>query len=133
MTTDTGVMAAGTIVEMIGAEISGVGISGAENRPAGKPSAIAIGSATTIGPSGTVIRTITVTIVASASPRAVRCNGGDIAQTYPLPSQHMLGNIVVLDTGILEKTALLSDQAPDIGAGAIPAIPADRSLAAGTF
>ena len=74
MTTDTGMTAVGTIVETIGAEttgagISGVEINGVESKPAGKPSAVVIGSATRIGPCGTVTRTIAVTIVASAKPR----------------------------------------------------------------
>jgi len=68
MTTDTGMTAVGTIVETIGAETTGAGISGAEisgveSKPAEKPSAIVIGSAT-------VMRTIAVTIVASAKPRS---------------------------------------------------------------
>ena len=67
MTTATGMTAVGTIVETIGAETTGAGISGAEisgveSKPAEKPSAIVIGSAT-------ITRTIAVTIVASAKPR----------------------------------------------------------------
>jgi hypothetical protein len=74
MTTDTGMTAVGTIIETIGAEttgagISGVEINGVESKPAGKPSAVVIGSATRIGPCGTVTRTIAVTIVASAKLR----------------------------------------------------------------
>lgn len=74
MTTDTGMTAVGTIVETIGAEttgagISGVEISGVESKPIGKLSAIVIGSATRIGPCGTVTKTINATIVASAKPR----------------------------------------------------------------
>ena len=74
MTTDTGMTTVGTIVETIGAETigaetTGVEISGVENKLAEKLSAIVIGSATRIGPCGTVTRTITVTIVASAKPR----------------------------------------------------------------
>jgi len=81
MTTDTGVTAVGTIVETIGAEISGVGISGAENRLAEKLNAIAIGSATTIERSATVTRRITVTIVASGeAPAQAVCNCGADAQ-----------------------------------------------------
>ena len=75
MTTDTGMTAVGTIVETIGAETTGAGISGgeisgAESKPAEKLSAVVIGSATTIGPCGTVTRTIAATIVASAKPRS---------------------------------------------------------------
>jgi hypothetical protein len=69
MTTDTGMTAVGTIVETIGAETTGAETSGVESRPAEKLNAIVIGSATRIGPCGTVTRTITVTIGASAKPR----------------------------------------------------------------
>ena len=77
MTTDTGMTAVGTIVETIGAEttgagISGVEISGVESKPIGKLSAIVIGSATRIGPCGTVTRTIAATIVANATPRRLK-------------------------------------------------------------
>ncbi|GID08918.1 hypothetical protein TMM008_61200 [Pseudomonas sp. 008] len=65
MTTDTGMTAVGTIVEMIGAETNGVENSGAESKPVEKLNAIVIGSATMIGPCGTATRTITATIVAS--------------------------------------------------------------------
>jgi hypothetical protein len=68
MTTDTGMTAVGTIVETIGAETTGAEISGVESKPAEKPSAVEIGSATRIGPCGTVTKTITVIIVASAKP-----------------------------------------------------------------
>ncbi|PMY45497.1 hypothetical protein DMW99_11415 [Pseudomonas chlororaphis] len=61
--------AVGTIVETIGAEKSGVGNSGVESKPAEKRNAIVIGSATTIEPCGTATKTITATIVASATPR----------------------------------------------------------------
>ena len=69
MTTDTGMTAVGTIVETIGAETTGAGISGVESKPIGKLNAIVIGSATRIGPCGTVTKTINATIVASAKPR----------------------------------------------------------------
>jgi hypothetical protein len=68
MTTDTGMTAVGTIVETIGAETTGVGNSGVGNKPAEKLNAIVIGSATTIEPCGTATKTITATIVASATP-----------------------------------------------------------------
>jgi hypothetical protein len=64
MTTDTGMTAVGTIVETIGAETTGVETSGVESKPAEKPNAIVIGTATRIGPCGTATRTITATIVA---------------------------------------------------------------------
>lgn len=73
MTTDTGMTAIGMIVETIGAETIGAEISGAEingegSKPAEKLNAIVIGSATRIGPCGTVTMTLTVTIAASAKP-----------------------------------------------------------------
>jgi hypothetical protein len=67
MTTDTGVTAAGTIVETIGAEMTGVENSGAESKPAEKLNAIVIGNATTIAPCGTAMTTIVATIVARAT------------------------------------------------------------------
>jgi hypothetical protein len=69
MTIDTGMTAAGMIVETIGAETTGAEISGVENKPAEKLNAIVIGSATRIEPCGTVTRMLTVTIVASSKPR----------------------------------------------------------------
>jgi hypothetical protein len=66
MTTETGMTTVGTIVETIGAETSGAEKIGAESKPAGKLNAVVIGSVTRIGPCGTVTRTITVTIGASA-------------------------------------------------------------------
>jgi hypothetical protein len=69
MTTDTGMTAVRTIVDAIGAETTGVEISGVESKPAEKLNAIVIGSATMIGPCGTATRTIAATIVASAKPR----------------------------------------------------------------
>jgi hypothetical protein len=69
MTMDTGVTAVGMIVETIGAETTGVGISGAESKPTEKPNAVVNGSAAKIGPCVTATRTITATIVASATPR----------------------------------------------------------------
>lgn len=69
MTTDTGMTTVGTIVETIGAETTGVENSGVESRLVEKLNAIVIGNATRIGPCGTVTRTITATIVASAKPR----------------------------------------------------------------
>jgi hypothetical protein len=68
MTTDTGMTAVGMIVGTIGAETTGAEISGVESKPAEKLNAIVIGSATRTGPCGTVTRTLTVTIVASAKP-----------------------------------------------------------------
>ncbi|KNH44664.1 hypothetical protein ACS73_19905 [Pseudomonas lini] len=59
----------GTIVETIGAETTGVEITGVESKPAEKQNAIAIGNAAKIGPCGTATKTITATIVASATPR----------------------------------------------------------------
>ena len=69
MTIDTGVMAAGTIIETIGAETTGVETSGAESKPTEKPNAVVNGSAAKIGPCGTATRTITATIVANATQR----------------------------------------------------------------
>jgi len=71
MTTDTGMTAAGTIAETIGAETTGAEIIGVESKPAEKLNVV-IGSATRIGPCGTATRTITATIVASAKPRESR-------------------------------------------------------------
>ncbi|MCY1437771.1 hypothetical protein D9M71_539460 [compost metagenome] len=44
-----------------------------------------------------------------------------------------VGNIVVVGIGVVEKTALFSDQPTGIDAGAIAAIPANGTLAAGAF
>jgi hypothetical protein len=66
MMTGTGMTAIGTIAGTIGAETTGIEISGVESKPAGKPNAVVIGSATRIGPCDTVTRTITATIVASS-------------------------------------------------------------------
>jgi hypothetical protein len=63
MTTDTGVTAVGTIIETIGAGTTGAEIIGVESKPVEKLNVV-IGSATRIGPCGTVTRTITVIIVA---------------------------------------------------------------------
>jgi hypothetical protein len=71
MTTDTGMTAAGTIAETIGAETTGAEIIGVESKPAEKLNVV-IGSATRIGPCGTATRTITATIVANAKPRESR-------------------------------------------------------------
>ena len=68
MTTDTGMTTVGTIVETIGVETTGVEITGAESKPAEKLNAVVTGSAAKIGPCGTVMRTITATIVANAKP-----------------------------------------------------------------
>lgn len=73
MTTDTGMTAVGTIAETIGADTTGVektgiGNSGVESKPAERLNAIVIGSAIMIGPCGTATKTITATIVASATP-----------------------------------------------------------------
>ena len=76
MTTDTGMTTVGTIVETIGAEMTGVEIIGVESKPAEKRNAIVIGSATRIASCGTATRTIAATIVASAKPR--KCSAGRI-------------------------------------------------------
>jgi len=72
MTIDTGMTTVGTLVETIGAVMTGVEITGAESKPAAKQNAIVIGSATRIGPCGTATRTIAATIVASATPRRLK-------------------------------------------------------------
>ncbi|MOA26978.1 hypothetical protein D3C78_1478130 [compost metagenome] len=88
MTTDTGMTAVGTIVETIGAETTGVEIIGVESKPAEKPNAIVIGSATMIEPCGTVTRTIAATIVASATPRdQSTCNTGTAPPTCATGTQ----------------------------------------------
>ena len=69
MMTDTGMNTVGTIVETIGAETTGVEITGVESKPAEKQNAIVIGNDVKIGPCGTATKTITATIVASATPR----------------------------------------------------------------
>ncbi|MGX1186963.1 hypothetical protein AB7M29_004642 [Pseudomonas sp. F-14 TE3623] len=69
MMTDTGMNTVGMIVETIGAETTGVEITGVESKPAEKQNAIVIGNAVKIGPCGTATKTITATIVASATPR----------------------------------------------------------------
>ncbi|MNG09110.1 hypothetical protein D3C84_925120 [compost metagenome] len=76
MTTDTGMTAVGTLVETIGAGMTGVGITGAESKPAVKQNAIVTGSATRIGPCGTATRTIAATIDASATPRRLKTSTG---------------------------------------------------------
>ena len=68
MTTDIGMTTAGTIAGTIGAETTGAEINGVESKLAVKPSAIVTGIVTMIGPCGTVTRTTTATIVASAKP-----------------------------------------------------------------
>ncbi len=75
MTTDTGVMAAGTIAETIGVvttgeESSGARNSGVESKPAEMMNVVVIGTGVMIEPCGTVTRTITATIVASAMRRS---------------------------------------------------------------
>jgi hypothetical protein len=76
MTTDTGMTAVGTIVDTIGAETTGAGITGAESKPAEKLNAVVIGSAIRTAPCGTVTRTATVTIVADAKPMIPRLPRG---------------------------------------------------------
>lgn len=58
--------AIGTLVETIGAETTGIEISGVESKPAGKPNAVVIGSVNRIGPCDTATKTITATIAASS-------------------------------------------------------------------
>ena len=88
MTTDTGMTTVGMIVETIGAETTGVEIDGVESKPAEKPNAIVIGSATMIGPCGTATRTITATIVASAKPQdQSACNTGAAPPTCETGTQ----------------------------------------------
>jgi len=74
MTIDTGMTTVGTLVETIGAVMTGVEITGAESKPAAKQNAIVIGSATRIGPCGTATRTIAATIGASANALAMQRN-----------------------------------------------------------
>lgn len=85
-TTDTGMTAVGTIIEMIGAETNGAERIGVESKPVGKLNAVVIGSATRTGPCGTVTRRITATIVARATApnnlRAIRPSA--IAQNWPM-------------------------------------------------
>ncbi|KJK08348.1 hypothetical protein UB47_08355 [Pseudomonas sp. 5] len=63
MTIGTRMTAVGTIIEMIGVEMIGVGKTGVESKPAAKLTAAEIGNAIMIGPCATAMRTIIATTV----------------------------------------------------------------------